>query len=136
MFGGNASNPIVDLGYAQYRGSATDLLPLEVTAFNGIYYAAAPTGELRWQPPVDIEKRNNYNASSVIEALVHGPQCVQGLPGWQEAELGLSPKVIQPAGFEDCLLLDVLVPTKPVSRALPVMVQIHGQSLLALLSLL
>lgn len=27
---------------------------------------------------------------------------------------------------EDCLILDVLVPTRPVSKQLPVVVQIHG----------
>jgi len=48
----------------------------------------------------------------------------QGLPAWQLAanETGLS----RATGHEDCLLLDVYVPQKPTSTALPVLVNIHG----------
>jgi hypothetical protein len=58
---GNASTPIVDLGYAQYRGN-TSLTGTNV--FYGIRYAQAPIGELRWQTPQDIEASNEYETTS------------------------------------------------------------------------
>lgn len=93
---------------------------LSVTGYYGIRYAAAPAGQRRWQPPIDIEKRNNYSLSSVIDATTYGPQCLQGYP------VSSAPPATLPPSSEDCLLLDVIVPSTPISDKLPVMVQIHG----------
>ncbi|GAB7354424.1 hypothetical protein MBLNU459_g4915t1 [Dothideomycetes sp. NU459] len=114
------SEPIVDLGYAQYLGVQN--ASLSVTSYFGIRYAQAPVGQLRFRAPVDIEDHNDHNPAAVIDATEQGPQCIQGTPGWQTTPTTPSPE----PGSEDCLLLDVLVPEHPVSSSLPVMVQIHG----------
>lgn len=46
---------------------------------------------------------------------------MHGFPAWR-----LNNQTLLPIGTEDCLLLDVVVPTNPTSSKLPVMVQIHG----------
>lgn len=55
-----------------------------------------------------------------LNASSNGPFCVQGNPAWQ----GKPPGGVGQS--EDCLILDVKVPTKPASKFLPVVVQIHG----------
>jgi hypothetical protein len=122
----NAINgTVVDLGYALYEGfqNAT----AGYTIWYGLRYAAAPTGELRWRPPAPIEQNNNYSRSEVISATKQGNICIQGTPAWElEWTIGNYSSIPVQSGYEDCLLLDVLVPTNPVSDALPAMVQIHG----------
>lgn len=56
-----------------------------------------------------------------MDASKPGPRCMQGFPASFANPPGLSD-----TEDEDCLLLDVLVPVRPVSPDLPVMVQIHG----------
>ncbi|KAK0945676.1 hypothetical protein LTR29_002788 [Friedmanniomyces endolithicus] len=115
------NGPIVDLGYAQYRGTPNQTFG--VTTFFGLRYAASPTGRLRWQPPVAIEYHNDYNSSTIIDATEQGPICVQTTPFWNITNTTSIP--VQP-GIEDCLLLDILVPAKPANSRLNVLVQIHG----------
>lgn len=120
---GNASTPIADLGYAQYKGN-TSLTGTKV--FYGIQYAQAPIGELRWRPPQDIEANNNYDPTQVLNAENPGPSCVQGTPAWRPPQRGNLTVNFPVTGEEDCLRLDVVVPTQPQSSSLPVMVMIHG----------
>jgi carboxylesterase type B len=92
-----------------------------INSFFGIKFAAPPTGNLRWQPPVNIESRNNFSSKGApINASATGPACVQGNPAWQ----GMPPGGAGQS--EDCLLLDVKVPANPTSKFLPVAIQIHG----------
>lgn len=56
------SAPVVNLGYAQYRGIENATIAGVITYF-GLRYAAPPTGELRGREPVPIEYGNNYDAS-------------------------------------------------------------------------
>lgn len=119
---GNATTPIVDLGYAQYKGN-TSLTGTNV--FYGIHYAQPPVGELRWQPPQDIEAKNNFMPTEVLNAESPGPSCVQGTPAWRPPQRDNTTAVPQ-SGEEDCLRLDVVVPTSPKEPLLPVLVMIHG----------
>ena len=68
-------------------------------AWLGIRYAEAPTGELRWVPPVPAKAGSN---EQVMEANEWAPSCPQhcNLP------MGLCP----PKVSEDCLFLNVLRP--------------------------
>ena len=119
---GNTSTPVVDLGYAQYRGNTS--LP-GTHVFYGIHYAQPPVGDLRWRPPQDIESKNDYTPSVVLNAQSPGPSCVQGTPAWRPPQKDNMTAVPQ-SGDEDCLSLDVVVPTNPKADLLPVMVRIHG----------
>ncbi len=81
--------------------------------FQGIPYAAAPAGPLRWQPPQDPAPWR-----SVRDATKPGLRCIQ--------DVRVDPDFGLPTS-EDCLNLTVWAPTgaTPKSRR-PVMVWIHG----------
>ncbi|KIW41260.1 uncharacterized protein PV06_06833 [Exophiala oligosperma] len=110
--------PVIDLGYVKYSGyqNAT----AGINYYRGIRYAAAPTGDLRWDKPVPIEYMNNYSGRT-INASTLGPACYQAA-----AKSTYSTPSAPQGQSEDCLLLDVLVPSNPVSTALPVLFTIHG----------
>lgn len=121
-------NPVVDLGYAKYRGVRNATYGLDY--YFGIRYAVSPEGDLRWRAPQDIESHGKYSISAVIDATTVGPQCVQGPTAWANGTnlgalqvLGAIPPL---PSSEDCLLLNVLTPTSPKSKSLPVVVYIHG----------
>lgn len=112
--------PTIDLGYVKYQGyqNAT----AGINYYRGIPYAQPPVGDLRWRKPRPIESSSNYTGQT-INASTLAPACYQSLPFWNYP----NPFADTPQGqSEDCLILDVLVPSEPVSSSLPVMVQIHG----------
>ncbi len=86
----------------------------QVLIFRGVPYAKAPTGDLRWKPPVAVEKW-----STPRQATEWGNRCPQG-----ESTLS-SPGPMS----EDCLNLNVLTPATKASERLPVMVFFHGGGL-------
>lgn len=89
--------------------------------YYGLRYAAPPNGSARWQAPVDVDASGYYVKGQAYNASAHGPSCYQGYPAW----IGVSTSTY--AGqSEDCLLLDIVVPSKPKNNKLPVIVQIHG----------
>jgi len=84
-----------------------------VDVFFGIRYAAAPEGTLRWTPP-----QPPASPAGPVVAAIPGPACPQPA---STAPLPQS---------EDCLFLNVYVPSKDAARAKrPVFVWIHGGAL-------
>ncbi|MFY1688248.1 carboxylesterase/lipase family protein [Plantactinospora sp. WMMB782] len=79
-------------------------------SYQGIPYAAPPTGERRWAPP-----QAPPSWTETRDATKPGAQCAQ-------ARLDGSPGV---QGSEDCLYLNVTRPAKG-RKARPVMVWLHG----------
>ena len=90
-----------------------------IDAFEGIPYAAAPVGSLRFLPPVTNAKWHN-----VLAAKSPKPACPQFFPNWQnasQANLHMSQSRIEylkkykrriGQGEEDCLYLNIYVPRK------------------------
>ncbi|KAF2184752.1 alpha/beta-hydrolase [Zopfia rhizophila CBS 207.26] len=118
----NIGSPVLDLGYAKYKGTYNE--SLHVNTFYGLRYAQPPTGKLRWRAPQPIERSNNTHVE-VIDATRPGPSCVQGNPFWTIP--GGSQTPLPPAGSEDCLRLDIVQPANLDNQTkLPVLVQIHG----------
>ncbi|KAF2148646.1 alpha/beta-hydrolase [Myriangium duriaei CBS 260.36] len=114
------TSPIVDLGYAKFQGKANP--NWDAISYFGLRYASPPVGQWRFRAPQPIENGTFYKKSSVIDATTRGPTCIQGATGLTFT--ATTPVVQQ--GAEDCLLLDILVPIKPIGSNLPVLVQIHG----------
>ncbi|PBK93165.1 alpha/beta-hydrolase [Armillaria gallica] len=102
---GAGSTPVIDLGYARYRGTF-DLSGSNDTQFLGIRFAAPPTGSLRWQAP-----RTPDFVAGIQNATAEPP----------------SKRDAFAADSEDCLFLNVYIPGQLDSRKnLPVVVWIHG----------
>eukprot|EP00754_Rhynchopus_humris_P050002 Rhum_TRINITY_DN8696_c0_g1::Rhum_TRINITY_DN8696_c0_g1_i1::g.29396::m.29396/K03929/pnbA; para-nitrobenzyl esterase len=97
-----------------------NLVAPNVGAWLGIPYAAPPTGQRRWQPPVDPE---HWEEPHIASHFGHDcPQAVDKQSGY-----------IRRFQSEDCLYLNVWAPlNKPSHKAdLPVFVFIHGGSFTA-----
>ena len=88
-----------------------------IRVFNGIPYAAAPIGALRWQAPQPV-----VPWTGVRDATKAGPGCVQGK---------VFGDVVLPELSEDCLTLNIHTPAKAGGDRLPVMVWIHGGGFVA-----
>ncbi|KAL8686394.1 MAG: hypothetical protein Q9218_007135 [Villophora microphyllina] len=106
-----SSAPVVDLGYERYQGFSNVTLGLNI--FQGIRYAAPPTGSRRWQAPL----APLVNRDQVLSANALPPRCPQSqtspaTPGYNFT------------GDEDCLFLNVYAPQGKTN--LPVLVYIHG----------
>ncbi|KAK0196594.1 Alpha/Beta hydrolase protein [Armillaria mellea] len=115
--------PVIDLGYARYRGTF-DLVGSNNTQFLGIRFAAPPTGSLRWQAP-----RLPGFVTGTQDATAEPPRCLQGGTGQGPINSFPSRKrdAVSVADSEDCLFLNVYVPGQLDSRKnLPVVVYIHG----------
>ncbi|KAK0463609.1 Alpha/Beta hydrolase protein [Desarmillaria tabescens] len=114
--------PVVDLGYAKYRGTL-DPAGSNNTQFLGIRFAAPPTGSLRWQAP-----RTPDFIAGIQDAIANPSGCLQGGTGAASSNpFPANKRDTFAANSEDCLFLNVFVPRQLSSRRnLPVVVWIHG----------
>jgi para-nitrobenzyl esterase len=110
-----AIDPVVRIDSGAVEG--VPALTPGVTAFEGIPYAAAPIGDLRWKPPQPVEPwPNPRNADR------YGPACLQYYMGpLSTANFG-----DYETKSEDCLYINVWTPAKSASDRLPVLLWIHG----------
>ncbi|KAI1758885.1 alpha/beta-hydrolase [Hypoxylon sp. FL1150] len=103
-----AVNPTVDLSCNKYVGVATSI---DVTQWLGMRYAAAPVGNLRFEPPDDPPCGGITQAADQ-----HGKLC-----------LGTDQQPPSDTTSEDCLFLDVYAPSNATRHSdLPVYFFIQG----------
>ncbi len=90
-----------------------------IRSFKGIPFAAAPVGDLRWNPP-----RPAGNWRGVRKADKFGPRCMQrpvfGDMNFRSSEIS-----------EDCLYLNVWTPARAGKGKLPVLVYFYGGGFVA-----
>ncbi|KAG8919554.1 hypothetical protein FRC03_003304 [Tulasnella sp. 419] len=112
------NDPIVDLGYARYRGCRTGL---NVLRYLGLPYAEPPIGERRFRKPVplDTDRIRKQSNGTAFNAREYPDFALQGC---------ISSYDIGGAGSEDCLKLDIYINESALSKdsPLPVLVYIHG----------
>ncbi|MET8825084.1 carboxylesterase family protein [Streptomyces sp. NPDC004610] len=95
-------------------GSVRGTVHSDYRVFKGIPYAAAPVGELRWQPPEPAPSWNGTRDGS--RAGAQCPQSGTSLPGF----------VSSLPQSEDCLFANVWAPPAEDAGGKPVLVWIHG----------
>ncbi|MCF3182397.1 carboxylesterase family protein [Streptomyces polychromogenes] len=112
--GAEGSGPVVRTDHGPVRGTAHG----SYATFDGVPYAAAPIGRLRWRPPAPAAAWHG-----VRDARTTAPRCVQmPAPGTATGTV---------TGSEDCLYLNVTMPTpaRPAAGR-PVLVWLHGGAFL------
>ncbi|XP_048109108.1 neuroligin-1 isoform X1 [Alosa alosa] len=117
------TDPVVTTAYGRVRGFKKELnneILGPVIQFLGVPYAAPPTGERRFQPP-----EPPIPWSDIRNATQFGPVCPQNilegrlpdvmLPVWFTNSLEVVSSYVQDQS-EDCLFLNIYVPTEDVKR--------------------
>ncbi|XP_051873625.1 neuroligin-1 isoform X1 [Pristis pectinata] len=116
------SYPVVNTNYGRLRGIKKELsneILGPVIQYLGVPYAASPTGERRFQPPEPpsswSEVRNATHFAPVCPQNIHGMLPDVMLPVWFTANLEVIASYVQEQN-EDCLFLNIYVPTEDVKR--------------------
>ena len=99
--------PSASITGGQVHGS---VLEVGGAVFKGIPYAQPPVGNLRWRPPVAVERW-----AGARDATAFGAPCAQNAGG----------RMLDKSS-EDCLFLNVWAPDWPPKFRKPVMFWIHG----------
>uniref|UniRef100_A0A8C5AHT5 Neuroligin 1 n=1 Tax=Gadus morhua TaxID=8049 RepID=A0A8C5AHT5_GADMO len=116
-------DPVVTTVYGRLRGVKKELhneILGPVVQFLGVPYAAAPTGERRFQPPEPPvpwpEVRNATHFAPVCpQTIVEGRLPDVMLPVWFTNSIDVVSSWVQDQS-EDCLFLNIYVPTEDVKR--------------------
>lgn len=128
--------PEVEVTQGRLQGTWSD--KGTIAMFNGVPFAAPPTGDRRWRPPAEP-----VSWSGLRDAAKHGPMAFQRQAqfeefmhrlvsgqGWGRYRVTALMKAVQlmptPKQSEDCLYLSVRTPDPSPAARLPVMVWIHG----------
>jgi len=96
-------------------GKVQGYLKNKVINYDDIPYAKPPIGNLRWKAPREILDVDGIIQNKDNNFCIQEPSSMGGAPG--EGIL---------VGSEDCLYLDIKVPSKKSKDLLPVMFWIHG----------
>jgi para-nitrobenzyl esterase len=91
----------------------------DLWSFSGVPYGRAPTGALRWRPPLPAEPWDTVRDASTFGAIAPQPAAVPGITSPSD------PDASEPQS-EDCLFLNVWTPDLGREGRRPVMVFIHG----------
>ncbi|MGB8944779.1 MAG: carboxylesterase family protein [Streptomyces sp.] len=103
-----AGRSVVRTDKGAVRGTVNDT----VRTFEGIPYAAPPTGERRWAPTAPARKWQGIKDATAPRS---------GCP-----QTGLVPPAGPQSDDEDCLFVNVTTPRAEPTRPRPVMVYLHG----------
>lgn len=116
----NTDTPTVKIGKTNFQGTIGHAEGSKTPAyvFQGIYYAAAPTGKYRFAPPV----MRRY-AAGEYDATKFGPLCPQDV---EFASKAFQTPLPVTDTSEDCLSLNVYTPSLDAKRKLTVMVWFHS----------
>lgn len=126
--GGSSTAPLAGAGEAigievAVTGGAIigEMTEAGIRVWQGIPFAAPPTGDLRWKAPQPVVPWDGSR-----DATAPGPACMQ-IPG---PEGGFYSSEIEEMS-EDCLTLNVWSAAESTSDSLPVMYWIHGGGLMS-----
>ncbi|XP_056108769.1 neuroligin-1 isoform X2 [Rhinichthys klamathensis goyatoka] len=117
------TDPVVSMTYGKLRGFKKELnneILGPVIQFLGVPYAAPPTGERRFQPPEppiswsDIRNATQF-APVCPQTLLEGRLPDVMLPVWFTNSIEVVSSYVQDQS-EDCLFLNIYVPTEDVKR--------------------